>query len=184
MAWSMGLLGASLPSVATGAFDLLESKILTSSASSVTFTGLGSYSDYKHLQVRMVTRSDRASTVANIDFRLNGDSGSNYAWHTVQGNGSAVNVGAVSSTTLMRLAETTGSTEVSNNFAACVVDILDYANTSKNTTARSLSGRTGNSQIGLRSGLYNNTAAITSVTITPQGNFITGSRFSLYGIRG
>jgi hypothetical protein len=33
------------------AFDLLETTTLTTSASSVTFSGLGAYSDYKHLQI-------------------------------------------------------------------------------------------------------------------------------------
>ena len=43
-----------------GSFDLLETTTLSTSASSVTFSGLGAYSDYKHLQIRSVAR-DRST---------------------------------------------------------------------------------------------------------------------------
>lgn len=168
---------------AAAAFDLLETQVLASSAASVTFTGLGSYTDYKHLQIRMASRSDRASTVSDLLLNLNSDTGSNYAWHVLSGNGSAVITGAVANTTYMRFGTTSGSSEVSGNFDGTFFDILDFSNTNKNTTIRSLSGKTGNSSIWLGSGLYNSTNAITSLEITNQANFIAGSRFSIYGVK-
>ena len=69
MAWNMGLLGAVSPELVTGAYDLLETTTLTSSASSVTFSGLGSYTDYKHLQIRMVI--DSISDISVLFITLN-----------------------------------------------------------------------------------------------------------------
>jgi len=67
-----------------------------------------------------------------------------------------------------------------------VLDILDAYSTTKNKTIRSLSGMTGGANnLQLYSGLWNNTAAISSLNIFPGAtNFVAGSRFSLYGIRG
>ena len=76
-----------------------------------------------------------------------------------------------------------------NIFGANVLDILDYANTSKYTTARILGGIDINGSGGnirLDSGVWMNTAAVTSLTISPTtaNNFVQYSSFALYGIKG
>jgi hypothetical protein len=49
-----------------------------------------------------------------------------------------------------------------------------------------LAGNSGTTAtVQLQSGLFNNTAAITSMTIFGNtGNLVAGTRFSLYGIKG
>jgi hypothetical protein len=75
-----------------------------------------------------------------------------------------------------------------SNPAVAVIDILDYANTSKYKTTRTLAGndQNGAGLVGLYSGLYMSTSAISSIefTINGSGNFATGSNFALYGIKG
>jgi hypothetical protein len=63
---------------------------------------------------------------------------------------------------------------------------LDYSSTSKNTTLRALYGMADNiNRIYLSSGLYNQTTAVSSLTLTASANnFAALSRFSLYGIKG
>ena len=183
----MGLLGASAPAAA-GAFDLLETTTLASSASSVTFSGLDAYSDYKHLQIRVTARTDRSLEADGILMRLNSDSGSNYAHHRLAGNGTSVSVGAGSSQTSIKdQFQLAGNTASSGIFGAGVFDILDFSSSTKNTTTRSLGGShtvTYNA-IMLSSGLWVNTDAVTSILLQPTTgpNFITGSRFSLYGVK-
>jgi hypothetical protein len=183
----LGILNSQVDAGGAGAYDLLETQVLTSSASSVTFTGLGAYSDYKHLQLRAVVRSDRASSVADFLVNLNADTGANYAFHTLGGNGTSVFSSAATSQSLMETGFATGSTFTANAFGVIVMDILDFSSTTKNTTLRSLTGLAGteNNQIRLVSGLYNSTSAVTSLEFTSQAstNFITGSRFSLYGVK-
>ena len=173
--------------VSFGAFDLLETTTLTSSASSVTFSGLGAYSDYKHLQIRAAVRSNRSSGVYDLaSLRLNSDSGTNYIWHTLEGNGSSVSSYTYGTSSGIQLGAMPEATDDAGAFGSFVLDILDFANTSKNTTTRNLTGWISGTypQIRLSSGLWMNTNAVTSVQINSDaGNFITGSRFSLIGVK-
>ena len=179
------------PTGAAGAYDLLETQVLTSSAASVTFTGLGSYTAYKHLQIRAVARSNRPAAASSLVlFRLNSDTGSNYAWHELIGSGSSVSSSAGTSTTSMAyLWRIAGPTADADAYGAMVGDLLDFSDTNKYSTFRLLQGSIhGASQveIGLGSGLWMNTAAVTSIDIIEgfSSTFTIGSRFSLYGIRG
>jgi len=87
------------------------------------------------------------------------------------------------------LGRTAGNTASANVFGASIFDILDFSSTSKNTTARAstglLTGSTTN-LIELNSGAHFNTSAVTSLKIQDLtgNNLVTGSRFSLYGIKG
>jgi hypothetical protein len=173
--------------VIPGDYELIESAILTSSQASITFSGLGSYaSTYKHLQVRITARGTQAQIFGQANLRFNGDSGSNYAEHRLRGTGSAVQSTGGGSTSFIGLDQVTGSTSATGSFGAFVVDILDFSSSTKNTTVRALTGSLNDNQVSFRSGLYNNTAAITEIFIGAGSadNFVAGSRFSLYGIRG
>jgi hypothetical protein len=120
--------------------------------------------------------------------RLNGDSGSNYSRHWLRGDGSNVTSSStLNATQASVLYLASGGNAGANIFGAGIIDILDYTNTNKNTTIRSLTGAVGapNSSIFLFSTLWNNTAAVTSITVKPFGSdsFVSGSRFSIYGIK-
>jgi len=182
----LGILNAQAEAGAVGDYDLLETTILTSSASSVSFTGLGSYTDYKHLQIRYTGRCTASGSQEEFAIQVNGDTGSNYAAHRIFGNGSSVGSSAYTSqTSTFNLANLAATTSAANSFAAGVIDILDPFSTTKNTTFRALSGVTDATVIKLASGLHINTSAVSSFELTPfSGSFVTGSRFSLYGIRG
>ena len=178
---TLGILAQSRQAVATGAFDLLESTVLTSSQASVEFTNLSTkYSaTYEHLQVRIVALSGQANWAS---IRLNGDAAAaNYRAHSLIGNGSTVSSAAWNgSTNGANIQILAGSTTP----ASSVIDILDPFSTSKNKTLRSLTGWVGN-DLALTSGLYINTAAITEIRFRHDSStFSSGSRFSLYGIRG
>jgi hypothetical protein len=88
----------------------------------------------------------------------------------------------------MRAGAITGSTATANVFAVTVLDLLDYTSTSKYKTVRNLAGYDSNGfgSIALNSGLWMNTVAVTSISISPRVGtlFNANSRFSLYGIKG
>jgi hypothetical protein len=174
--WNLGLLGASLP-LPVSNYELIESAILASNTPSVTFSNLNTYSStYKHLQIRYVWNSTIA---AETRIRYNGDTGANYRRHFLQGNGSSVISGSQPD------AVAGGYNEVTNP-TSTIIDILDFSSTTKNKTSRAVWGFTGNGYIGMVSGLWFATPqAITSIELSPtSGNYATGSRFSLYGIKG
>jgi hypothetical protein len=69
-----------------------------------------------------------------------------------------------------------------------IIDIHDYASTTRNKTVRSFEGsdNNGTGDVTLVSGLWLNTAAVTSATVSVLGgiNYAAGTTISLYGIKG
>lgn len=176
----LGILAAS--GGAGAAYELISTQVLSSSASSVTFSSIPQ--TYKHLQVRMVGRASSTFGQYVYGYFNNDLTDSNYTNHTLNGSGSSVSSSGGSSGSLV--ARFSG-TENTNLFSPSVLEILDYTSTSKNTTMRALVGRPDSYPfIGLVSSLWKNTSAVTSVRfeMIDSSNFVTGSRFSLYGIRG
>jgi hypothetical protein len=79
-----------------------------------------------------------------------------------------------------------GNSQTSNSFGAFVIDILDYTNTNKFKTVRALTGvedNTTNTEIRFTSGLWKNTAAITSINFVGNPSFNEFSSFALYGVK-
>jgi hypothetical protein len=186
----LGILAAS--GASAGSFDLLETQVLTGSASSVTFSSLNTYAAiYKHLQIRYVAKSDRSSGDGNdaMIMTLNGDSGANYNSHILQGDGSSVVSGFETYQNAMEytyIAGTGGNT--TGAFGSGVMDLLDPFSTSKFKTRRTLVNNSlGGSfkTVSISSAMWRNTAAISSITFDQRygSNFVAGSRFSLYGIK-
>lgn len=184
----LGFLASSGAFAGVQAYDLLETTVLGSAASSVTFSSLGTYaSTYQHLQIRYTARDTGAFDSASINVQLNGVTSASYAWHSLRAlMPSTVQSTAGSSTTSATMALFVGGNGATGNFGAGVIDLLDPFETSKNTTMRSLFGHTTtDARIGLNSGLFNNTSALTQVNLATNGSgFAVGSRFSLYGIKG
>jgi hypothetical protein len=183
-----GLLSAQFQApVAGGSYDLLATEILTSSQASVTFSSLGDYAGtYQHLQIRMTARLTSGFTERTINMRLNGDTGNNYSYHALFAEGSSVASNAGTSQNKIDVGSTPANNAAANSFAAFVIDILDPYETSKYTTIRNLSGNTTTPQIRLSSGLWMNTASLTSFSFQEtfsSSSFAAGSRFSLYGLR-
>jgi hypothetical protein len=177
------LSAAAFAPVAEGDYELIASEILTASQASVTFSNLGDYSStYKHLQIRYAARN--TGDFAQLRLQFNADSGSNYAWHNLTGNGSSVGVNAATTQTFANIGRVAQSTFAANIFGGGVIDILEPYSTTKNKTLRGLGG-SANNLILLQSSLWINTASVTSFLLEGSGgSFTAGSRFSLYGIRG
>jgi hypothetical protein len=165
----------------SGAYDSIATTTVGGGgAASVTFSSIPS--TYTHLQIRLSGNAGSSDTF----YRLNGDTGSNYIRHYLYGSGTSAAAGA-------SLAQSSGSlgyiavTADTNIFGAAVFDLLDYANTNKYKTTRSLTGydNNGGGLIVLYSGLWLNTAAVTSITVLPNtGNFNQYTSVALYGIKG
>jgi hypothetical protein len=139
----------------------------------------------------MSARTDNAGT--DIDesiVRFNGDTSTSYATHQIYGT-QGVAVTSVANVSQDRQNWfVIPKTQNLNTFGPVVIEILDPFDTTKNTTSRAFSGyftATTNYRnfVTLRSGLWNNTAALSSIYLAPQNgpNFVSGSRFSLYGIK-
>jgi|688.fasta_scaffold1164540_1 hypothetical protein len=145
--------------------------------------------NYKHLQLRSIAQcSTNSSAWQRIVVAFNSDTtDANYTDHIVQGNGSSASAVAETSTRKGFGAAAQTGTSI---FFANITDILDYTNTSKHKTSRTLRGMDNNganaTPVSLESSLWMSTFAISSITLTLEDNskFNQHSRFSLYGIKG
>jgi hypothetical protein len=169
-----------------GDFEAIAVTTLTTSAASIDFSSIPS--TYTHLQLRIIARSDYADILTGGRLRFNSDTGSNYAWHRLYGDGASATASASTSQTQIRIDRMTGTSAGTNTFGVMVTDVLDYGNTNKYTTIRSLGGydNNGNGWAVLASGLWMNTAAVTSISFAniDGGNLIANTQVALYGIRG
>ena len=155
-------------------------------AANVEFTSIAT--DWTHLQIRCIARTDRASTSDALKVTFNSDTGANYAYHQLYGQGTSVISGGGSSASQIYADRMSAASATASIFGAAVIDILDYANTNKYKTLRSLGGvdLNGSGEMHLDSGLWQNTNAITSIKLVPNvgPNFVQYSHFALYGIKG
>jgi len=168
-----------------GAYDSLATVTVPATAvASITFAGIPN--TYKHFQVRCIARSDSGSPTS-LSFTFNGDTNNaNYfSRHLVYGDGATA--AGINNPTLTGITGGSVATNTTSLVAPNIIDVLDYSSTTKNKTLRILGGydANGSGAIGLGSGLWLNTSAITSITITAFGgpNFTQYSQFSLYGVR-
>jgi hypothetical protein len=175
-----------------GAYDALATVTLSASTASITFAGIPS--GYKHLQLRIFGRGvSSAADRVSITVKVNSDTGSNYANHAVGGDGSAAftaqatSQGVGANNFMAGISAIVGSTGLANAFGASIVDVLDYSSTTKYKTFRSLAGQDQNNtsgRIALVSGLWQNTAAITSLDLNLEsGSWAQYSQIALYGVK-
>jgi hypothetical protein len=143
---------------------------LGSNQSSVTFSSLGSYTDIVIVVGGTIT-VDQA-----IGVRFNGDTGTNYSYTRLFGDG------------------TTATSDKATNSVFCYLGIVGTAqstlighinNYGNSTTYKTGIGRGNTSTyVSTYISTWRNTAAITSMTILPAGSnsLVTGTVVTLYGI--
>jgi hypothetical protein len=188
----LGIIASSGGAVSNSYDSIATVTVGSGGASSVTFSSIPS--TYTHLQVRVFGQTNRGTYGRDGFFvRFNSDSGSNYAYHYLIGDGSSVGAGGTSSQTQFNTPEVTTTTAGTDIFGAFVMDVLDYAKTNKYKTSRMLGGGDHNgtiaglgAQVSLNSSLWLSTSAINSITFYPLiGSSISqDSQFALYGIKG
>ena len=159
-------------------------------SSTISFTSIPS--TYSHLQIRAISRTNYPGTSGGIENYIrvgNGsvDSGSNYTYHYLAGNGSSAYAGAGTSQNKSTVGFSPRSGDLANTFGTYVCDILDYSNTNKYKTIRSLAGHDLNNpgDLELWSGVWMSNLAINSIDLFTISSYIFTqySSFALYGIK-
>jgi hypothetical protein len=158
------------------------------SSGTISFTSIPS--TYTHLQIRGISRDARAVTVDTGYFVINSDTGTNYAYHLLNGNGSTASAGANSSSAPSNTSVFVipGTSAGASMMSATITDFFDYKNTNKYKTIRTLSGvdLNGSGNTWFTSALWMNTNAITQIdVVSGTGSaWTTDTKFALYGIKG
>jgi hypothetical protein len=178
----LGTLASSVQKI-TGSFESIATATGTGSSGVITFSSIPS--TYKFLQIRM----NLLMNGDHIDLTFNGDTGSNYTEHYLGGDGGTVYAGVAAGnpSTRIYLNGAFKAPSLTHPYVG-ILDIHDYASTTRNKTIRYFGGINTNQSSGeiiLNSGSYMSTSAITSITMTnPSVNFSTNTKISLYGIKG
>jgi hypothetical protein len=166
---------------AVGDYESISTTTLSTTQAAITFSSI--VGTYKHLQIRFIARGSGGGGILTT---FNSDTAANYSYHSLTGEGATASANSGSSTSNMLIVRNGGVQTGANIFTAGVIDILDYSNTNKYKTLRTLNGgdANGSGNIQLESGSWRNTAAITSVTLTHNGStFAQYSSFALYGVK-
>lgn len=168
------------PVILPGSYESIQTVTVgAGGSSSISFTSIPS--TYSHLQLRIMEGFSGSGFNPKINF--NSDTGTNYSWHYVLGNGSAASASSAATQAFMYL----NSNQAFPTPTVHVVDVLDYANTNKNKTMRALDGFDTNGSVNggyavLWSGNWRSTSAVSTLTIS-GGTFAQYSSFALYGIK-
>ena len=148
---------------------------LGSAASTVTLSSIPStYTDL----ILVFGGKNGSGVNYEITTQLNGDTGSNYSYTNLRGNGTSAVSFRESSITAFRLFYT------ENTMGNAIVSFNNYSNTSTYKTYLSRSNSPSYSTDAIV-GLWRSTSAINSIamTVAGGGQFQTGSTFTLYGVK-
>jgi hypothetical protein len=157
-------------------YEPIATQTLGSAAASVTFSSIpGTYTD-----LIIICNFGGSSAGQDFTFRYNGDTGSNYSDTRMYGDGT----NAISNRNSSATRITADSVGVSTSLQAFdTIQIMNYANT---TTYKTCLVRVADAAKSTEAtvGLWRNTAAITQVDLAmTAGNLLSGSTFTLYGIK-
>jgi hypothetical protein len=165
-----------------GVYESISSITLSASASSITFSGIPA--TYTHLQIRGFYNNSAANMLISIGTSGGADTG--VRGHLLNGTGSAAQALSYTPLTNGIYIDYNGPTNTTS-FYGSILDILDYSNTNKNKVFRTLFGvdTNGGGEVGINSGLFTTTNAITSVTLTSTtaSRIAQYSSFALYGVK-
>lgn len=155
----------------------------TGSSGTITFSSIPS--TYTDLVVVCYGLSSTSN--ANVTTQFNGDTGTNYSYTILWGNGtSALSVRYTNKTFIQDFGQDTGMGATNGIFSPIIINVMNYANTTTYKTALISSSGVNDASAGELSryvGLWRSTAAINSLTVKCSSNFTTTSTFSLYGIK-
>lgn len=152
---------------------------LGSAAASVTFSSIAStYTD-------LVLVANYSLNVSNASLwcRVNSDTGSNYSYTRLSGNGSSATSGQGSNETQARITADTTAQGASTR-QMVTLNFMNYANTTTNKSFLTRYGSVGGTEAFID--LWRSTSAINSIQIKyfdGTAAIESGSTFTLYGIK-
>ena len=158
-------------------YEPIATTTLGSSASSITFSSIPA--TYTDLRLALYGIASSGNFLAP-GCRFNSDTGSNYSYTTIFGDGSAAGSGRTTSTTSIAFVTQFSITSSTGGFVTA--DVFSYAGSTNKTVLTTGSvDLNGSGEVERIVGLWRNTAAITTLTLT--GSYGAGTTATLYGLK-
>jgi hypothetical protein len=160
----------------TPTYDLIATTTLAASTSSVTFGAIPQ--NYRDLILVMATFQTSGGD-RNTNYRLNGDTGNNYNLVYMDTYGGSPSTGTSNSVSsaLIEYHQSVPDTTPS----VAIVQFMDYSATDRHKTALHKFGA-ASPTTGAYATRWASTAAVTSILLTPNTDYLAGSTFSIYGV--
>jgi hypothetical protein len=163
---------------------IASSTVGSGGAANIDFTSIPA--TYTDLCVLISPRSNRSATVDGLGVRFN-NSTTNYSSVDIYGTGSGVGSQGNGGTTELNFWSVTGDTATANTFSNVCIYIPNYtAATGKSVSNDGVDENNATAAyMGLDTGYWNDTAAITSIKLFPTIGtlFVQYSTAYLYGIK-
>jgi hypothetical protein len=159
---------------------------LSASAATIDFSSIPS--QFAHLMVVAYLRGDTAAAFVGVVMRYNNDTGSNYDTQFLAAGAATVTAGEAFAGGAAQVGNVPANTASANVFGYVSIEVTHYANSANNkahiaTWAHKQGTASTNMQVGCWAGFYRSNTAISRVTVIPgAGNFVSGSRVTLYGL--
>lgn len=166
-------------------FTQIGSGVVVGGAGAATIAFSSIPSTYTDLVIKVSVRGDATFATQQMYLTFNGTT-SGYTARQVYGDGSSATSATLSNSgAAISIVNTNTSVSTANTFSSSEIYVRNYAGSNyKSVSADSVTENNATAALaGLTAGLWSNTAAITTVTLTPQsGNFVQYSTAYLYGV--
>lgn len=165
-------------------YELIDSITLSSDQSSVSFNNISQ--TYDDLMIVISARNADATVTREAGIQINNDTATTYySMRYLDGNGASATSGTLTRGYIYA-GQYPAATATSNTFSNIQVSIPNYTSNSNKSVSVSatMENNSATSYIDRVSGLWSQTAAISSLTVVSNaGDLVTGSTFELYGIK-
>ncbi len=175
------------PEVPLG-MSLIAESVLGASAASVTISSIPQ--GFRNLMLVSQARTDVAAENDGVLVRFNGDASAIYDWERLTSNSATLTGVATRAATSIQLGICEGASSRASNFSPTLGYVFGYALSTAEKWTLSTNAAFGDVSadadlfLQIRAGRWRSTAAITSILFLPLTgpNFVSGSRFQVYGI--
>jgi hypothetical protein len=155
-------------------YEPIATTTLGSNTATVNFTGISqAYTDI------ILVIDSTSTTSAGIYIQVGDasiDTGTNYSFTYLQGNGTTASSGRSSTQASIYCSD-----QSSTSRQTTIIQFQNYSNSTTNKTILSR-GSSASQSVGAVVGLWRSTSLISKIRLV-NGNFATGSTFTLYGIK-
>lgn len=167
---------------------LIHDKILTASAASIDLPNIPA--SFAHLELIVYARGDAGVAAVTVKLQFNGDTGNNYSAQVFFANGTTITGAEDIGVSSMRVGRVPAGTAIANSFGCASVQIPNYAQATNHKAVTGASASRDSAAAGAMfieydGGVWFGTpTAINRIVVLPStGNFVAGTRVTLYGLR-
>jgi hypothetical protein len=159
------------------------------SGANVSFTStndgqVGDWSQYMDLVVIGYARSGVSGTdTTGVYLRLNNDTGNNYAWQQLAGDGSSASADVQTAISYIRFGMAPKVSATANIFGSYVMHFFDInSGKYKSALCQGASDMNGSGSVNLFGATWKDQDPIIEIDLLDDTGFVAGSRFDLFGV--